>query len=185
MYLIIGLGNPGKKYQNNKHNVGFKVLDKLSKDHKIKLNKTKFNSIYGKGSICSEEVILIQPQTFMNLSGEAVIKFLKWHKLNPENLIVIYDDMDLPLGKIRIRLSGRSGGHNGIKSILENIKTQDFPRIRIGIDKPPEKMSPEKYVLTNFNKQEREIINSSISDACEAILKSLKYGFHKAMNEFN
>lgn len=185
MYLVAGLGNPGKKYIKNRHNVGFMAIEQLAEENNIAINKTKFSSLYGKGSIEKKEVILIKPQTYMNLSGTSIVQFLKWHKIKPEKLIVLYDDMDLPLGKIRIRPNGRSGGHNGLKSIIETINTQEFIRIRIGIDKPPPKVSPEKYVLMNFNKGEIEFIESGISAALNAIHCILKEGIDKAMNKYN
>lgn len=185
MFLIIGLGNPGKKYQKNRHNIGFMILDQLARQHKTKINKVKYKSLYGKGLIGKEKVIFAKPHTYMNLSGEAVVQFLKWHRISPENMIVIYDDMDLPLGKIRLRPNGRAGGHNGLKSIIDTIKTLDFPRLRIGIGKPTNKIPAEKYVLTNFKKVEAETIGDAIINACRVIDLALNKNLEKAMNEFN
>ena len=136
MKLIIGLGNPGKEYENTRHNVGFNVIDILAKEYDISVTKIKHKALIGEGRIGSEKVLLVKPQTYMNLSGETLIDIYKYYKVDLDNIIVIYDDMDIEPGKIKIRKKGSSGGHNGMKSIIQMIGTEDFPRIRIGIGRP-------------------------------------------------
>jgi len=185
LYLIVGLGNPGKKYDNTRHNVGFDTIDMLSHRFGIKVAKLKFKALIGEGNIQGKRVILAKPQTFMNLSGESVRDAVEWYKLPLNNLIIIYDDIDIPLGKIRIRPKGSSGTHNGMKSVIYQIQSDEFPRVRIGIDKPPENWDLADYVLSKFNDHDREIINSSIERASEAVATIIKSGTETAMNLFN
>jgi len=185
LYLIVGLGNPGKKYDNTRHNVGFDTIDLLSHSFGIKVAKLKFKALIGEGTIQGKRVILAKPQTFMNLSGESVREAVEWYKLPLNNLIIIYDDIDLPLGKIRIRPKGSSGTHNGMKSVIYQIQSDEFPRVRIGIDKPPENWDLADYVLSKFNVHDREVINSSIERASEAVATIIKSGTETAMNLFN
>lgn len=185
IFLIIGLGNPGSKYENTRHNVGFHTIDYLSQKHNIKLSKIGFKAVYGEGTIDGTRVILLKPQTFMNLSGESVRDIVSWYKLPLEHVIVIYDDIDLELGKIRVRQKGSSGTHNGMKSIIYQLQADNFPRIRIGIGRPPEKWDLADYVLSKFSKEDWEIIFKSIEKAAEAAIMITKSGPEKAMNCFN
>ena len=177
-------GNPGTEYENTRHNVGFRVIDELAKILNIDMTKKKFDAIIGEGRIEKEKVILIKPQTFMNLSGKSVIQFMDYYKLFPEDLIVIYDDIDIELGKIRIRKSGSGGTHNGMKNIVNMIASEDFARIRVGTDKP-KNMELVEYVLAPFTKEENEIIKESIYCAAKATIKIITSGIDASMNEFN
>ena len=185
MYLIVGLGNPEDKYSNTRHNMGFDVINELSKECNIKVSKSKFDAFYGMGEINSKKVILIKPQTYMNLSGESIIKFKKFYKISNKNIIVIYDDIDLKLGDIRLKAKGSSGSHNGMKSVIENLKTQDFIRIRVGIGTPENKDDMINYVIGQIPKREREILDKSIVKAKDSVIEILENGIDIAMNKFN
>ena len=185
MYLIVGLGNPEDKYSNTRHNMGFDVINELSKECDIKVSKTKFEAFYGMGEIGSKKVILIKPQTFMNLSGESIIKFKKFYKISNKNIIIVYDDIDLKLGDIRIKAKGGAGTHNGMKSVVENLSSEDFIRIRIGIGTPENKEDMINYVIGKVPKREREILDESIKKAKKSILEILEIGIDSAMNKFN
>ncbi|MCQ2559897.1 MAG: aminoacyl-tRNA hydrolase, partial [Clostridia bacterium] len=148
-FLIVGLGNPGSAYSLTRHNVGFRLIDILSREWQIEVKQNKFKGQYGIGQAEGQKVILLKPQTFMNLSGESVVPFLNWYQVPQENLIVIYDDLDLPLGKIRIRAKGSSGGHNGLKSIIAQLGSQEFSRVRVGIGKS-EQIETVNWVLSRF-----------------------------------
>jgi len=183
--LIIGLGNPGKKYENTRHNVGFDTIDYLAQKYNIRLSKIGFKAVYGEGEIEGIRIILLKPQTFMNLSGESVRDIVAWYKIPLERVIIIYDDIDLDSGKIRVRSKGSSGTHNGMKSIIYQLQAEEFPRIRIGIDRPPEKWDLADYVLSKFSKGDREIIEQSIEKAAKAAIMVATSGAEKAMNNFN
>lgn len=185
MYLIVGLGNPEDKYGNTRHNMGFDVINELSKFCDIKVSKVKFNSLYGLGEINSKKVILVKPQTFMNSSGESVIKFKKFYKISNKNIIVIYDDVDLRLGDIRLKAKGGAGTHNGMKSVVEDLNTEDFIRIRVGIGSPENKEDMIKYVIGKIPKGERKILDEAITKAKESILEILENGIDSAMNKYN
>ncbi len=185
VFLIIGLGNPGKKYENTRHNVGFETIDYLSQKYNIRLSKIGFKAVYGEGEIEGMRVILLKPQTYMNLSGESVRDIISWYKIPLDRCVVIYDDIDLELGKIRVRPKGSSGTHNGMKSIIYQLQAEDFPRVRVGIGRPPEKWDLADYVLSKFTKENREIIDQSIEKAAQAAILVAKSGPEKAMNSFN
>ena len=185
MYLIIGLGNPEEKYSNTRHNMGFDVINELSKECDIKVSKSKFDAFYGMGEIKGKKVILIKPQTYMNLSGESIIKFKKFYKISNKNIIVIYDDIDLKLGDIRLKAKGSSGSHNGMKSVVENLNTEDFIRVRVGIGAPENKDDMINYVIGQIPKREREVLDESITKAKNSILEILENGIDRAMNKFN
>ena len=185
MYLIVGLGNPEEEYAKTRHNMGFDVINKLSEKQKIKVNKTKFNSLYGTGLIAGEKVILIKPQTFMNLSGTAVRDFKNFYKINPSNIIVVYDDLDIEPGIIKIRKKGGSGTHNGMKSVVSELGIEDFPRIRIGIGNPEYKNDLLNYILTKIPEEDYKILEKSISNAADAIEEIIKNGIDIAMNKYN
>lgn len=186
MKIIVGLGNPGKKYLNTRHNIGFDAVDALASKFNIKLNKEKFNAIFGDGTICGEKVIIVKPQTFMNLSGEAVREIVSWYKENPENVLVIFDDISLPVGKLRIRPKGSAGGHNGIKSIIYQLNSDIFPRIKIGVGAPQNKdYDLADFVLGKFSKDETEVLIKSVVRVTEAVEDIIKNGAEHAMNIFN
>ncbi|MEN8907632.1 MAG: aminoacyl-tRNA hydrolase [Clostridiales bacterium] len=184
-YFIIGLGNPGKKYENTRHNVGFEVINYLAQKVGIKRTQIKHKAVIGESNIGNSRVYLIKPQTYMNLSGESVRSIVEWYKINIENLIVIYDDIDLDVGKIRIRKKGSAGSHNGMKSVIYNLGLDNFPRVRIGIGKNPDNWNLADYVLSKFSKKEIEEINNSIEASAEAVLRIIDLGIDEAMNKFN
>lgn len=185
MYLIVGLGNPEEKYSNTRHNMGFDVINELSKECDIKVSKSKFDAFYGMGEINDKKVILVKPQTYMNLSGESIIKFKKFYKISNKNIIVVYDDIDLKLGDIRLKAKGSAGSHNGMKSVIENLNTQDFIRIRVGIGAPENKDDMINYVVGQIPKREREILDEAITRAKDSIVEILENGIDTAMNKFN
>lgn len=185
MFLIVGLGNPGPKYRMTRHNAGFMAIHKLAEDFNIKANTTKFQSILGQGTIADNKVILAQPITYMNNSGMAVRQLVDYYKIEREKLIIIYDDLDLPPGKIRIKKKGSSGGHNGVSSIIESLGTQEVPRIRIGIGSPPEDFPVIDYVLGHFTAEEIPIIEDTLSKISPIIEEIIENGFQKAMNKYN
>ncbi len=183
--IIVGLGNPGKKYENTRHNVGFCTIDYLSAKYGIKVNRLKHKALTGDGNIKGERVLLVKPQTFMNLSGESINEITEWYKLPMENLIVIYDDVDLPVGTIRIRPKGSSGTHNGMKSVIYQLQSDEFPRIRIGIGKAPEEWDLADYVLSRFSGEEASEIAKSVQRAAEAAAMIIQSGVEAAMNLYN
>lgn len=185
MYLIVGLGNPEEEYAKTRHNMGFDVINKLSEKQKIKVKKTKFNSLYGTGLIAGEKVILIKPQTFMNLSGTAVRDFKNFYKIDPSNIIVVYDDLDIEPGIIKIRKKGGSGTHNGMKSVVSELGIEDFPRIRIGIGNPEYKNDLLNYILTKIPEEDYKILEKSINNAADSIEEIIKNGIDIAMNKYN
>ncbi|MGG6294455.1 aminoacyl-tRNA hydrolase [Leptolyngbya sp. AN02str] len=190
--LIVGLGNPGQKYDQTRHNIGFVVIDALAKSWQISLAENrKFHGIFGEGfAPTRSKMRLLKPTTYMNLSGQAIRAVTDWYKLPPESVLIIYDDMDLPLGRMRMRLSGSAGGHNGMKSAIAHLGTQAFPRLRIGIGAPKHpKATAEKdtvsHVLGQFSKQEAETVADVVHLATNAIELSLKEGIPKAMSLYN
>ncbi len=185
MKLVIGLGNPGLAYADTKHNVGFKVINKVAKLTNIELKGRKYKSRMGEGKILDNEVILAKPMTYMNLSGEAVELLVRNFQVNLTDLLVVYDDVDLELGKIRIRKKGSAGGHNGVNSIIEKLDSQEFPRIRIGIGSPPPDFKFRDYVLSKFTEEENEIIESTIEKAAQTVICTIKEGIDVAMNKYN
>ena len=185
MYLIVGLGNPGKQYEATRHNVGFITIDEIAKELDIKVDKLKFKSLIGEGRIGSEKIILAKPQTFMNLSGQAVVELMNYYKVDLSNMIVIYDDIDLDTGRIRIRKSGSSGTHNGMKNIIYLLGKQDFPRIRIGVSKPKHGEDLANFVLGRFDKTESANVADSIKSAKSAVIETVETNLDKAMNMYN
>lgn len=184
MKLIVGLGNPGKEYAKMRHNTGFMVLDALSQKLGVTISQSKFKGEYVKFKYHGEDVILLKPMTYMNSSGEAVEAIMHFYKIDVNDLLVIYDDLDMPTGKLRLRASGSAGGHNGIKSIIAHVGTQDFKRIRVGIDKNP--LIPTiDYVLGQFTDEQKPLLENGIHNAVNATITYLDKGFNKAMNEFN
>ena len=183
--IIVGLGNPGNKYENTRHNVGFRAIDLISEKYGIKVDRLKHKALTGDGSIKEERVLLVKPQTFMNLSGESVHDIVEWYKIPMGNLIVIYDDADLPIGTIRIRPKGSSGTHNGMKSILYQLQSDDFPRIRIGIGNAPEGWDLADYVLGRFSGEESKVIGQIVERAANAAVTVMTDGVAAAMNLYN
>ena len=185
MYIIVGLGNPEPEYSNTRHNMGFDVINKIAQNNDISLNKTKFDAIYGTGIIQNEKVILVKPQTYMNNSGEAVKKFVEFYKEPLENLIVVYDDMDTEAGTIRVRAKGGPGSHNGMKSMVHELGSEDFPRIRVGIGKPINEFNRIDYVIGRIDAEDYLKLQEGQNLAVEAIECWLKEGIDNTMNKFN
>jgi peptidyl-tRNA hydrolase, PTH1 family len=170
MKVIIGLGNPGTKYSHTRHNFGFLVLDQLAKKHGISLaSRTKWKAEVGEGKLGHKNILLVKPQTFMNLSGEAVSPILHWHKLSVLDLLVIHDDLDTAFGEMRLREKGRSGGHNGLESLITHLGTEVFSRLKIGIGRPPQHMDPSDFVLSRFSVEEEEQLPDLIDKAIQRI----------------
>ena len=184
MYIIAGLGNPGKKYENTRHNMGFLTIDLLAEEYGIKVDKLKFKSLVGEGRIAGQRVLLIKPQTYMNLSGEAIREALNFYKIEPEELIVIYDDIDIPTGTFRIRKKGSAGTHNGMRSVVHQIQSDQFPRIRVGIGSE-KKVDLINYVTGGVSKSERELLEDALVKSAKAAACIVEKGIDKAMNEFN
>ena len=185
MYAVIGLGNPGTKYNGTKHNVGFDAIDCLSIRNNVKLNKIKHKSVYCEVNISGEKVLLVKPQTYMNNSGITVLDIYKYHNIPIENIIVIYDDIDINVGSVRIRKKGSAGSHNGMKSIIYHLKDDSFPRVRIGVGRPKENEDLANYVLNKFNKEDRKIVDDIIEQAALAVEEIIKSDIDKAMNLYN
>lgn len=185
MFIIVGLGNPTREYAATRHNIGFDAITRLSDDYNIPLDTKKHKAICGKGMIAGQKVILAQPQTFMNLSGESVRELMDFYKVSPDEVIIIYDDISLDVGKLRIRPKGSAGGHNGIKSIISHMGTQEFPRIRIGVGDKPKDWDLADYVLGRFPKEEEETIREALKDASKACEVIITEGIEAAMNQFN
>lgn len=186
MYVIVGLGNPTLKYAKTRHNVGFDAVDLLGKMNHIAVNKRKFKGLTGQGKICGEQVVLVKPQTFMNLSGECVREVMDFYKVKPESgLVVLYDDIYIQPGELRIRQKGSAGGHNGMKNIIAHLKTQDFVRIRIGVGEKPEGMDLADYVLQRFPKAERAEVDDALLRSAKAVEEILSNNVEAAMNKYN
>lgn len=186
MKLIIGLGNPGAKYRATRHNIGFAVVDELARTLSLTFNQSKFKSIYAEGRIGTEKIILVKPQTFMNLSGESVQAWLDFYKLSTDDFLIIYDDMDLSAGKIRLRLKGGSGGHNGMKSIIQQIGSKDFNRIRVGVGRPYQKQSVISHVLSPFKKEDEAAVKEALYKSVDAIKYwANNHTFEETMNQYN
>jgi peptidyl-tRNA hydrolase, PTH1 family len=185
MKWIIGLGNPGPQYAKTRHNVGFMALDELAGRHGITFNQNKCKSVIGEGVIGGVKTVLIKPMTYMNLSGEAVRAYMDYYKVKLEDMIVVYDDLDTEIGKIRLRYQGSPGGHNGIKSIIQHTGTQSFNRIRMGISRPEPGFAIVDYVLSSFPKKEGDKLKSMIDDTCDALEFSLEHTFEQTMAKYN
>ena len=185
MYLIVGLGNPETDYSKTRHNMGFNVINKISEKYKIEVNKNKFDGLYGDGIIENEKVILLKPQTFMNLSGKSIIQVINFYKIPLENVIVIYDDIDIKPGLIRVRSRGSSGSHNGMKSVIEELKSEEFIRIRVGIGKPQFDNDMINYVLGAIPEEEIDKLKEGVIKASEAVIEIIKNGVDAAMNQYN
>jgi peptidyl-tRNA hydrolase, PTH1 family len=190
MKLIVGLGNPGQEYATNRHNIGFLCINYLAKSHRIELDDKRGKARIGTGSIAGQPVVLAKPQTYMNLSGESVMPLMQRYSVKLEDLIIIHDDLDLPLGKLRIRPENSAGGHNGIKSIIGVLGTQNFIRIRVGISRPPgdpedKAVNIKDYVLGDFDDQDKPVIEGALKRVGEAVETIITAGVNAAMNQFN
>ena len=185
MYLIIGLGNPEPEYAKTRHNMGFNVINKLSEKFNIAVNKSKFKALYGTGEINNEKVVLVKPQTYMNLSGEAVQEFVNFYKVDLDQVLVIYDDIDTVPGKIRIRKSGGPGTHNGMKSVVSCLNSEDFMRVRVGIGMPEFKHDLINYVIGHVPEEEFNNLQKGVELAEQAVEEIVKNGVDIAMNKFN
>ena len=186
MYLIVGLGNPGKQYDMTRHNIGFHTIDYIADECGAKLNKLKFKAVYGEAAIGGEKVYLVKPQTYMNLSGDSVYEMSKFYKIPPENIIVINDDISLDTGRIRVRGKGSAGGHNGLKSIIYRLGSDTFPRVKMGVGAPThEDYDLADFVLGRFTKEEIPVMEKAIIKAHTAVEEIIKNGVEAAMNKCN
>lgn len=186
MYVIAGLGNPTKQYENTRHNAGFCVIDYLSEKYQIPVKQAGYKALYGSGYIEGQKVILLKPQTFMNLSGESVRAVMDFYKIDPEEeLIVVYDDISLDPGQLRVRGKGSAGGHNGIKNILLHTGSQKFPRVRVGVGQKPEGYDLADYVLGHFSKEDQKTMEEAFKEAGNAAVTIMTEGLDAAMNRFN
>ncbi|MBQ8165349.1 MAG: aminoacyl-tRNA hydrolase [Clostridia bacterium] len=189
VWIIAGLGNPGPEYEDTRHNCGYLAIDRLSGKLGIQINKRKFKAEYGEGKIDingkESKVVLLKPFTYMNNSGESVEQAVNWYKTDAAHLIVVYDDIDLAPGFIRVRPKGSAGSHNGMKSVIKHIAEENFPRVRVGIGKKPEKMDLADYVLGHFGKDDKAVMNKAFDAAADAVVCIIKNGAEKAMSEYN
>lgn len=185
MYIIAGLGNPGRKYEHTRHNVGFEVIDILADRMGICVDESKHKGLVGRGMLEGQKVVLVKPQTFMNLSGECVRAVADFYKVPEEEIIVIYDDISLEPGQLRIRAKGSAGGHNGIKNIIAHLGTQVFPRVKVGVGEKPRMMDLADYVLSHFTREEQEKMNNAFREAADAVAMMVSQGLEPAMNKYN
>jgi PTH1 family peptidyl-tRNA hydrolase len=183
--LIVGLGNPGARYQFTRHNFGFLVLDQLAEDQEIRVSQSGFDALWGKGIIAGQNVLLAKPQTFMNLSGKSVRQLVGFFKIVVEDVLVVHDDLDLPFGTIRLKAGGGQGGHKGLMSVRDHLGGPEFQRVRLGIGKPVQRSAVEKYVLEPFTESESRLLPKIIATAESAILEVISSGIKTAMNSYN
>lgn len=183
MFLVVGLGNIGRQYEHTRHNVGFDIIDLISDRYNIPVNREKFKGVYGEGKICGEKVILLKPSTYMNLSGESVREVVNFYKIESENIIVLYDDISLDVGRLRIRVQGSAGGHNGIKNIIANLGTDIFPRVKIGVGQPKGELV--SHVLGKFSTEDSEKLKEVFKVTTDAVENIINTGITEAMNKFN
>ncbi len=184
-YMIVGLGNPGREYDKTRHNIGFRCVDAIAETYNLTFAKKQSRALLADGLIADHKVLLVKPQTFMNLSGEAVSSLLTFFKIPLKKLLVISDDLDLPLGTLRIRAAGSAGGQNGLRSIAAHVSTQAFPRMRFGIGRPPGRMEAAAYVLQDFDKADAILLDETMSRAVRAVETWLRYGIELAMTRHN
>lgn len=186
MYIIVGLGNPGREYQNTRHNIGFQVIDAIAEKNNISVKEKKYKALIGKGVVAGQKVLLVKPQTYMNLSGESVREVIDYYKIDEkEELIVISDDISLDVGQIRIRKKGSAGGHNGLKNIILHLGHDQFERIKMGVGEKPQGYDLADYVLGHFTRMEQEILQDSIARAVQAVETIMTDGVDQAMNRYN
>ena len=184
-WLLVCLGNPGREYANTRHNIGFLAADALEKRTGVKFNKLKYRALTGEVTLGGQRVLVVKPQTYMNLSGEAVKLAGGFYKIPPDHILVLYDDVSLPLGKLRIRASGSAGGHNGIKNIIAHLGTDAFPRIKVGVGAPAQPDGMVDWVIGNFTASERKVVDAAIDRALDAAACIIEYGVSEAQNRFN
>lgn len=184
-WLVVGLGNPGSEYRGTRHNVGWEVVDLLAERHRIDTRRTERRAFVGRGRMADVPVALARPITFMNLSGESVAPLLRSLELTPAGLVVVVDDMDLPLGRLRVRKDGSAGGHNGLKSLIQHLHTQEFARVRIGVGRPRSEDGTIDHVLSKFGRDELEPIREAVARAADAVEEIVAAGLDAAMNRFN
>ena len=185
-YIVVGLGNPGAKYENTRHNIGFLSIDYICKENNIKLDSNKFNGIYGCGDFKGNKILFLKPQTFMNRSGECVLKIMSYYKLPPERVVLIFDDISLPVGKIRIRRSGTHGGHNGVRNIIDLSSSINFPRVKVGIgEKPDRYLDLSDWVLSKFSKEENSIIEGIMENIENSVSLIIGGNIEEAMSLYN
>ncbi|TKJ46949.1 aminoacyl-tRNA hydrolase [Candidatus Aerophobetes bacterium Ae_b3a] len=185
MRVIFGLGNPGKAYEQSRHNIGFRVIDKLSQEHRIELNKHSCQAWIGEGEVGREEVFLVKPLTLVNAAGVSLLQLKQKHEVSLEDIMVISDDVNLELGKLRLARRGGDGGHKGLRSIIEFLGTEEFPRLRLGIDRPEEKVELKEYVLGEFTFREKKVIEETISRASQAVEMVIRQGIDETMKHYN
>lgn len=185
MYLIVGLGNPEEEYSKTRHNMGFNTINKLAEKYNIEVKQKKFQALYGSGIINNEKVILLKPQTYMNLSGKSIKQFIDFYKIENDHILVIYDDMDVEVEKIKIRKKGGPGSHNGMKSVVHELITDDFPRIRVGIGRPIDEYDAIDYVIGKLEEDEYSKLEIGIEKAKEAVIEYIKNGIDSTMNKYN
>lgn len=184
-YLIVGLGNHGREYRNNRHNVGFMVLDRLAEKLGVQFSRMQSRALVTKATIDEKRLILAKPQTYMNLSGQAVGGLAKFYKAPLEHTLVVFDEMDLPLGTLRLRPGGGSSGQKGMRSVINSLGSQDFPRLRVGIDRPPGRMEPTAYLLSDFSHTQTQVLNDLLDLAVDALITYVREGIEQAMNQYN
>ncbi len=185
MRVIFGLGNPGKAYEQSRHNIGFRVIDKLSQEHRIELNKHSCQAWIGEGELGKEEIFLVKPLTLVNAAGVSLLQLKQKHEVSLEDIMVISDDVNLELGKLRLARRGGDGGHKGLRSIIEFLGTEEFPRLRLGIDRPEEKVELKEYVLGEFTFRENKVIEETISRASQAVEMVIRQGIDETMKHYN
>ena len=183
MFLLVGLGNPGKEHEKTRHNIGFEAIDKISYEYNIPMKRERFKGVFGEGHISNEKVMLLKPTTYMNLSGESLREIINYYNIPIGNVIVIYDDVDLEVGRLRIRTKGSAGGHNGIKSIIHNLNSEEFIRVRIGVGKPERDMV--SHVLGKFPKEKQKNIEEVLNIIPELAYTIISQGPQEAMNKYN
>jgi peptidyl-tRNA hydrolase, PTH1 family len=185
MILVVGLGNPGSEYSSTKHNLGYLAVDEIGKRVGIVIKKKKFNGLFGEGSFNNDKLLLLKPETYMNRSGYSVSSAVNFYHIPSENVIVIHDEIDLPVGAVRIKARGGSAGHKGVISIIGELGSGDFVRIRIGIGKPESKSVTVSHVLSQFKREEKEIVQESVLKAADAAFEIIQHGLTRAMNKYN
>lgn len=185
LYLIVGLGNPGRSYCGNRHNIGFMVLDRIAEELSVSFSKMKREALFTRARFEEQRLVLVKPQTYMNRSGRAVQAYLQFHKCPLDRLLVVYDDVDLPFEHLRLKPGGGAGGQKGMRSIIKAVGTEEFPRLRVGIGRPPGRMPVSAYVLRDFSPREQEILPFVLDDAAQGVLAFVKEGIHKAMTRIN
>lgn len=185
MKMIVGLGNPGFQYSQNRHNIGFLIVDRLAERWAANFTKSKFNALIAETRYQGEKVLFVKPETYMNLSGQAVGAVANWYKIGPADIVVVYDDLDMEFAKLKFRSKGSSGGHNGVKSIISHLGTEVFPRLKFGIDRPRNGQDTASWVLGNFPKEDLKILVEAIEESCRALEYYLENGMDTAMNKYN